>query len=127
MTTSTLDYPCWKRVRQQERRSAARSARSKSEVRISSSNLSTQSSSSQSMSLSLYLLRHGQTELSREDSFCGSGLDPELTPDGREMAQAFSDAYQAKSWIAIYSSSLRRALATAQPLCDALGMKPAVR
>ena len=31
------------------------------------------------MSLTLYLLRHGQTELSREDNFCGAGLDPELT------------------------------------------------
>ena len=33
------------------------------------------------MSLRLYLLRHGQTELSREDTFCGSGLDPELELD----------------------------------------------
>jgi probable phosphoglycerate mutase len=74
------------------------------------------------MNLTLYLLRHGQTELSRADSFCGSGLDPELTPDGLKMAQAFADAYRAKPWRAIYSSSLRRGLATAQPLCDALGM-----
>jgi len=43
------------------------------------------------------------------------------------MAQAFTDAYQAKSWLAIYSSDLRRSIATAQPLCDTLGMKPAVR
>jgi probable phosphoglycerate mutase len=49
-------------------------------------------------------------------------LDPELTPDGLKMAQAFADAYRAKPWRAIYSSSLRRGLATAQPLCDALGM-----
>jgi probable phosphoglycerate mutase len=79
------------------------------------------------MSLRLYFLRHGQTELSREDSFCGSGLDPALTPDGREMAQAFNDAYRGKSWLAVYSSSLRRAIATAQPLCDTLGIKPVVR
>jgi len=79
------------------------------------------------MSLNLYLLRHGQTELSREDSFCGSGLDPELTAEGREMAHAFTDAYQAKSWCAIYSSSLRRTIATAQPLCEALGMELEVR
>lgn len=79
------------------------------------------------MSLSLYLLRHGQTELSREDSFCGSGLDPELTAEGREMAQAFTDAYHAKSWRAIYSSTLRRAIATAKPICDTLGMNPEAR
>ena len=40
------------------------------------------------MSLTLYLLRHGQTALSRDDVFCGSGLDPELTPEGLQMARA---------------------------------------
>lgn len=74
------------------------------------------------MSLSLYLLRHGQTELSREDNFCGSGLDPELTPAGVQMAQAFAASYRLKSWSAVYCSSLRRSIATAQPLCDALGI-----
>jgi probable phosphoglycerate mutase len=74
------------------------------------------------MSLTVYLLRHGQTALSREDSFCGSGLDPELTSDGLKMADAFADVYRATPWCAIYSSSLRRGIATAQPLCDALGM-----
>ena len=75
------------------------------------------------MALHIYFLRHGQTALSREDSFCGSGLDPELTPEGLEMAQAFSAAYRSKPWSAIYSSSLRRSIATAQPLCDALAME----
>jgi probable phosphoglycerate mutase len=72
------------------------------------------------MSLTLYLLRHGQTALSREDVFCGSGLNPELTAEGLEMAQAFSAAYKTKPWRAIYSSNLRRAITTAEPLCDAL-------
>lgn len=75
------------------------------------------------MSLSLYLLRHGQTALSREDSFCGSGLDPELTHEGLEMAQAFTATYRKQPWTAIYSSSLRRSIATAQALCDALTMQ----
>ena len=79
------------------------------------------------MALTLYLLRHGQTALSRDDVFCGSGLDPELTADGLEMAQAFSDAYKTKSWRAIYTSNLRRAIATAQPLCDVVGLAPQVR
>jgi probable phosphoglycerate mutase len=79
------------------------------------------------MSLSLYLLRHGQTELSREDSFCGSGLDPELTSEGLQMAHAFRDAYRAKPWRAIYSSSLRRSIATAQPIGDASGITLQVR
>jgi probable phosphoglycerate mutase len=79
------------------------------------------------MSLSLYLLRHGQTELSRADVFCGSGLDPELTPEGLQMAQAFAASYSSKSWRAIYCSGLRRSAATAQPLCDALGISMQVR
>jgi broad specificity phosphatase PhoE len=79
------------------------------------------------MSLSLYFLRHGQTSLSREDNFCGSGLDPELTPEGLEMAHAFATAYRDKEWAAIFSSSLRRTITTAQPLCDALGISRQVR
>jgi probable phosphoglycerate mutase len=79
------------------------------------------------MSLNLYLLRHGQTALSREDNFCGSGLDPELTSEGAAMAQAFADTYQSKTWKAIYSSDLQRATATARPLCEAVRMTLQVR
>ncbi len=79
------------------------------------------------MKLTLYLLRHGQTELSREDVFCGFGLDPELTSEGLEMAQAFLNAYRQTGWRAIYSSSLRRSITTAQPLCHALGLDLRVR
>jgi len=75
------------------------------------------------MSLTLNCLRHGQTTLSRDDNFCGSGLDPELTAEGLEMAQAFTRAYQSRSWAAIYASSLRRTIQTARPLCDLLQMK----
>ena len=74
------------------------------------------------MSLTLYFLRHGQTELSREDVFCGSGSDPELTEDGLAMAESFAAAYRSKPWRAIYSSSLRRAVATARPLASALDL-----
>lgn len=79
------------------------------------------------MALTLYFLRHGQTDLSREDIFCGSGLDPELTSEGLEMAQAFVKAYHDTDWRAVYSSSLRRSITTAQPLCHALGIDLQVR
>jgi broad specificity phosphatase PhoE len=79
------------------------------------------------MSLTVYFLRHGQTDLSREDNFCGSGLDPELTQEGLQMAQAFTAAYRSKPWAAIFSSSLRRSTATAKLLCDAIGMTMQVR
>jgi broad specificity phosphatase PhoE len=79
------------------------------------------------MTLIIHLLRHGQTALSRDDLFCGSGLDPELTHEGLEMAQAFAATYRAKPWRAIYSSSLRRGITTARPLCDVLGIAMQVR
>ncbi|MHC5730393.1 MAG: histidine phosphatase family protein, partial [Nostoc sp.] len=44
------------------------------------------------MNLTIYFLRHGQTEYSRNNAFCGS-IDSELTPEGLEMAKAFADAY----------------------------------
>lgn len=38
------------------------------------------------------------------------------------MAEAFATAYRKKEWTAIFTSSLRRTITTAQPLCDALGL-----
>lgn len=79
------------------------------------------------MSLTLYFLRHGQTTFSRENAFCGSGLDPELTPEGAQMAQGFADYYATTSWQAVYCSPLRRAVLTAQPLCEQLHIEPQLR
>jgi len=79
------------------------------------------------MGLTLYFLRHGQTALSRQDTFSGSGSDPELTPEGLQMAQAFADAYHSKSWTAIYASDSRRAIETAGPLRERLGLPVEVR
>jgi broad specificity phosphatase PhoE len=79
------------------------------------------------MGLKLYLLRHGQTELSREDTFCGSGLDPELTSEGLAMAKQFADAYRHTPWKGIFTSALKRTISTAQPLCDAIGLDPEPR
>lgn len=78
------------------------------------------------MSLTLYLLRHGQTASSRANVFCGS-IDPELTADGVEMAQAFAAAYQATPWAAVFCSPMKRTIATAKPLCDAIGIAPQPR
>lgn len=78
------------------------------------------------MSLTLYFLRHGQTACSRNNFFCGS-IDPELTPDGIEMAKAFATAYSSTAWKAIYSSPMGRAIATAKPLCADVGIQPELR
>jgi probable phosphoglycerate mutase len=71
------------------------------------------------VSLNLYLLRHGQTAASRANQFCGS-IDPELTDDGKAMAQAFADAYKSHPWQAVYVSPMKRTIATARPLCDTI-------
>lgn len=75
------------------------------------------------MALDIYLLRHGQTEFSRKNNFCGAGLNPHLTADGKLMAQTFSDYYSSKSWQAIYSSPLTRAIETATPIGKKLGIE----
>ena len=78
------------------------------------------------MSLTIYFLRHGQTECSRNNSFCGS-IDSQLTPEGLEMAKAFADAYNSMDWTAIFCSPMRRTVLTAKPLSEAIKMEPQLR
>ncbi|MEO0535091.1 MAG: histidine phosphatase family protein [Cyanobacteria bacterium P01_A01_bin.123] len=75
------------------------------------------------MSLSLYFLRHGETTHSQTGGYCGF-LDPELTPSGAEMAQAFADAYKTIPWAAVFASPMKRTIATAKPICEAIGTEP---
>jgi len=74
------------------------------------------------MSLTIYFLRHGETTSSRTGGYCGT-LDPDLTPEGHQMAEDFADAYKSLPWVAVFSSPLRRAIATARPLCEAAGIR----
>ncbi len=78
------------------------------------------------MSLHLYLLRHGETTHSQTGGFCGF-LDPELTASGKQMAQAFADTYKQEPWEAVFCSPMKRTIATAEPLCEALGIEPQLR
>jgi broad specificity phosphatase PhoE len=39
------------------------------------------------------------------------------------MAEDFADAYKSLPWGAVFSSPLRRAVATAKPLCEAVGIR----
>jgi probable phosphoglycerate mutase len=73
------------------------------------------------MSLKLHFLRHGETVYSQQGAYCGV-LDPELTPEGTAMAQAFSEAYRSVSWAAVYVSPMKRTIATAKPLCEVMGL-----
>jgi broad specificity phosphatase PhoE len=78
------------------------------------------------MSLKIYLLRHGETIYSRTGGYCGR-IDPDLTPEGIQMAQAFGEAYRTLPWEAVYVSPMKRTVATAKPLCDAIGMEMQLR
>lgn len=78
------------------------------------------------MGLMLYFLRHGETIYSRTGGYCGA-LDPELTPEGTLMAEAFAATYQAVPWTAVYASPMKRTIATATPLCQAVGLEMQLR
>ncbi|MFN5659108.1 MAG: histidine phosphatase family protein [Pseudanabaena sp.] len=74
------------------------------------------------MSLKLYLLRHGETSYSRTGGYCGE-LDPELTDNGKKMAQAFASAHKAIAWNVVFVSPMKRTIATAKPLCEAVNIE----
>lgn len=78
------------------------------------------------MSLKIYLLRHGETEYSQRGAFCGD-LDIDLTPEGKQMAHFFAEAHRSMPWTDVYVSPMKRAIATAKPLCDALGLTMQIR
>jgi probable phosphoglycerate mutase len=78
------------------------------------------------MSLKIYFLRHGETTYSRTGGYCGT-LDPDLTAEGLAMADAFAQAYKTLSWDAVYVSPMKRTIATAKPLCEAIGLEMQLR
>ncbi len=70
----------------------------------------------------LLLLRHGQTELSRQRRYSGRG-NPELTETGRRQAADAARYLAGKGGIsAVVSSPLQRAHDTAKAAADALGL-----
>jgi probable phosphoglycerate mutase len=67
------------------------------------------------------LLRHGQTPLSIEKRFSGTG-DPSLTEVGLAQAAAAAARLASSAAVAVVSSPLSRARQTAQAVADALGV-----
>ncbi|GHB38321.1 bifunctional RNase H/acid phosphatase [Streptomyces cirratus] len=70
------------------------------------------------------LLRHGETALTPQKRFSGSGgTDPELSEAGRRQAAAVAGALAARGTVeAVVSSPLRRCRETAQTVADRLGL-----
>lgn len=73
--------------------------------------------------LEISLLRHGQTDYSRENRFCGS-IDPSLNAVGHRMAEAVGAGWRHHGWDAIWCSPATRTQETAAPLAAATGLTP---
>lgn len=68
------------------------------------------------------LIRHGQTGWNRQERFRG-WVDIDLDDTGRRQAEAAARRISRWEVAAIYSSPLKRALATAQALADIAGLE----
>lgn len=73
--------------------------------------------------LSLYLVRHGQTDASLHNRFCGR-IEPPLNATGQAMAEALAARYGGAGFVEIVSSPLLRAVQTATPTAHAAGLLP---
>jgi probable phosphoglycerate mutase len=74
----------------------------------------------------LLLIRHGQTPSNVRGELGTARPGPGLTELGREQAAAVPDAMASEQIAAIYVSPLIRALETAAPLAQVLGLEPRV-
>lgn len=74
----------------------------------------------------VFLVRHGATVLSAEDRFAGA-TDVELSAEGVEQAERLASRLAAEPLVAVYTSPLRRSVATAAILARPHGMTPLVR
>ncbi len=71
--------------------------------------------------LRLYFVRHGQTDYSNKNAFCGA-IDAPLNAVGLAMADALGTRYGGEKWSAIYSSPLHRTQQTAAPTAKRAGV-----
>jgi probable phosphomutase (TIGR03848 family) len=75
----------------------------------------------------LLLIRHGENDFLRKGRLPGRLPDIHLNKHGREQAAALAESLKAAPIRAIYSSPLERAVETAEPLAQALGLAIQVR
>jgi len=71
----------------------------------------------------LVLVRHA---LPRRIEDADGPADPGLTEEGHEQARHLADYLAVESIDALYSSPMRRAVQTAAPLADRLGVEPVI-
>src|SRR4051794_15510326 len=78
-------------------------------------------SKTETSNTTLLLVRHGQSEGNAERRFGGHTATP-LSELGLTQAQSTANALASQSITAIYSSDLKRAIQTAQPLSQLTGL-----
>lgn len=66
--------------------------------------------------LTLYLVRHGETDYNRRRIMQGRRIDAPLNETGRAQAEALAERFADAPLDAIYSSTLKRADATADAI-----------
>jgi broad specificity phosphatase PhoE len=71
----------------------------------------------------VFLVRHGATPLTADDRFAGSS-DVPLGPEGRVQVERLADRLTAAPFAAVYSSPLKRTVATATVVGAAHGLTP---
>jgi alpha-ribazole phosphatase len=69
------------------------------------------------------LCRHGETEASAQGRFCGA-LDVGLSAVGKAEAAQLAASFRLGAALALYTSPTRRALETARPIGESLGLHP---
>lgn len=75
--------------------------------------------------LRLLIVRHGETETSRQRRFTGSRDEP-LTAQGRWQAEMVAEALASLTLAAVYATPLVRTRATAQPVAERHGLDPRI-
>ncbi len=73
--------------------------------------------------MTLYIIRHGETALNRQNIVQGSGVDSELNATGREQAQSFFNYYQNIAFDLVITSALKRTHQTVAPFLRHLSLK----
>ena len=68
--------------------------------------------------MTIYFIRHGETDLNRQNIVQGSGMDTELNALGHAQAKAFFDAYQSVDFDLVVTSRLRRTHQTVRHFLD---------
>lgn len=73
--------------------------------------------------MTLYIIRHGETALNRQNIVQGSGVDSDLNAKGHEQARLFFNYYQNVAFDVVITSALKRTHQTVAPFLKHLALK----